>query len=81
MIGDALEQACLAGAADAFGAGVVHRDAGIEQRIEDGLAGLDRDRAIAARELDVEAALHGRSFPRLEILHMYLPHQVVVQIF
>ena len=63
MIGYPIDHACFAGPANALGARVVCRNTGIEHRVEDRLARLDHDRAVAARQPDLEPALEGRGLP------------------
>ena len=56
VLGPACQHARLAGAAQAFAAGVVHIDAAVEQHLEDGLVGRDVEAAVLALELHAEAA-------------------------
>src|SRR5262249_24530688 len=72
VIRDPFDHPGLAGAADAFSAGVIHRDAGIEQRVQDGLARGHADGPVAACELHFETALRGRLLPRFEVSDMHL---------
>src|SRR5215467_15414114 len=59
VLGDAFDDALLAGAADAELAGIVDVDALIEQHLEDGAALRNEELLARARELDREAALLG----------------------
>jgi hypothetical protein len=61
------EHARFAGSAYAFGAGIVCGDSGIEDRIENRLAGFDRNSAVAACELDLKSAVDCRRLLGLEI--------------
>src|SRR5689334_15433924 len=68
MIGDSLDHPRFAGSANPFRAGVIRHDAGIEDGIENGLARLDRDGALAARQPDLKAAVDGRGLRGLKVL-------------
>src|SRR6185437_11252178 len=56
MVGLTFEHSRLAGAANPISATVAHVDPRFQQSLEDGLVQRDGDHAIAAREMDGEAA-------------------------
>src|SRR5262249_38725067 len=72
VVRDAGNDPRLAGAADAFLAGMRHLDAGLAHALQNGLALWDHEFALGARKLDDEAALlRCREF-RCEIFDMDL---------
>ena len=62
MIGSTIDDFCLAGAANAFGAGEGNVDAGVEQHVQNGLARGDGKDAPAAVQSHFKAAIRGLIF-------------------
>ena len=54
VVGDALEDGCLAGAAGAFAAGGQDADSGVFDRVEDGRVRRDGEGEVALGEVDLE---------------------------
>lgn len=61
MVGYAIDHVCLAGTANAFGTGEGNVDAGVQQRIQNSVARLNRNGASAAMQPNVKSTVRYRN--------------------